>query len=125
MLESGRGRLLAVDPETGETAVVAELPGFTRGLGIHRGFAFVGTSQVRETVTFGGLPIAERGDLECGVWAIELTTGRVAASVTFEDRIQELFEVAVLAGVKHPEVAEWGSDLARTSWTVPRPEEPR
>jgi uncharacterized protein (TIGR03032 family) len=121
VLESGRGRLLTVDPESGTTTVVAEVPGFTRGLSFHGPLAFVGTSQARETATFGGLPIAALPRLECAVWAIDTRTGEVVASVRFEDRIREIFDVAVLPGVAFPDIAEAGSELVRTSWFVPSP----
>lgn len=119
VLESGRGRLIVCDPETGATETVVELPGFTRGLSFQGDIAFVGTSQVRETATFGGLPVAELPARECGVWAIDLRSGRVVGSVLFQDRIQELFDVAVLPGVRFPEVVEPGSDLVHSSWFVP------
>lgn len=119
VLESGRGRLLCHDPRTGDTTTVAELPGFARGLSFHGHLAFVGTSQARETATFGGLPIASLPQLECGVWAVDTRTGEVVASVRFEDRIREIFDVAVLPGVQFPEIAEERGDIARTTWVVP------
>lgn len=119
VLESGRGRLLACDLDSRTTRTVAELPGFTRGLSFMGPYAFVGTSQIRETATFGGLPVAQRGPLQCGVWAVDLRTHKVVASVTFADRVQELFDVAALDGVRHPEVSEPGSDLTRRSWYLP------
>lgn len=124
VLDSGRGRLVTCNPATGELTTVADLPGFTRGLSLHGNLAFVGTSQVRETATFGGLPVTDRGPLRCGVWAIDLVTGEVVASVVFEDRIQELFDVAFLPGVRRPEIGEPGTDLVRTSWSVPCPADP-
>ncbi len=62
-------------PTTGEVEVVAELPGFTRGLAFAGRYAFVGLSQVREHV-FAGLPLGDRlPERQCGVWAIDTTTG--------------------------------------------------
>ncbi|WP_297620999.1 TIGR03032 family protein [Nocardioides sp.] len=121
VLESGRGRLLTCDPETGTTTTVAEVPGFARGLSFHGHLAFVGTSQARETATFGGLPIASLPRLECGVWAVDTRTGEIVASVRFEDRIREIFDVSVLPGVRFPDVAEERSEIARTAWAVPAP----
>jgi uncharacterized protein (TIGR03032 family) len=59
LLESGKGSLAAADPEIGEEETVAELPGLTRGLAFSGDLAFVGLPQIRETATFGGLPIEE------------------------------------------------------------------
>ncbi len=69
MLDSGHGRLTAVEANTGRLATVAALPGYTRGLAFHGPYAFVGLSKIREKSTFGGVPIAEdRAKLKCG-WA--------------------------------------------------------
>lgn len=119
VLESGRGRLAVCDLDAGTTEPVVELPGFTRGLSFYGGLAFVGTSQIRETATFGGLPIAALPHRECAVWAIELATGQVVGVVRFQDRIQEIFDVAVAAGRRFPEIVEQNSDLVRTSWYIP------
>ena len=77
MLESGQGHALrSPDLDAGTVETVAELPGFTRGLPSPGGLAFVGLSQVRETATFGGLPLMERLDERlCGVWVVNLESG--------------------------------------------------
>src|ERR1019366_3813107 len=59
LLESGNGALATVDVASGVVSTVAVLPGFTRGLAFAGPFAFVGLSQVRDTV-FEGIPIVER-----------------------------------------------------------------
>src|SRR5262249_38643570 len=73
MLHSGAGQLVLVDPASGRAETVAELPGYTRGLALYDRFAFVGLSKIRETATFGGMPIAERRpELKCGVGVVDL-----------------------------------------------------
>src|SRR5262245_18266661 len=80
MLHSGAGRLVLVDPASGRAQTVTELPGYTRGLALYDRFAFVGLSKIRETSTFGGMPIAlRRPELKCGVGVVDLGTGRLAA----------------------------------------------
>ena len=56
------GTICIVDPESAATReTVAELPGFTRGLARSSvPYALVGLSKIRETATFGGLPLTER-----------------------------------------------------------------
>src|SRR5262245_33923011 len=46
LLDSGRGYVVTVDPATGRSDSVAELPGYTRGLAFHGRYAFVGLSQI-------------------------------------------------------------------------------
>jgi uncharacterized protein (TIGR03032 family) len=121
-LESGEGGLCVGDVETGEWETVAELPGFTRGLAFVGGLALVGLSQIRETATFGGLPLTERLDLKerlCGVWAVEPDSGETLGFLRFEELVQEVFEVAILPGKQFPEIAEPGSTATSQSFALP------
>lgn len=117
-LESGQGRLCRADPEAGTHETVCELPGFTRGLAFAGPLAFVGLSQIRETKTFGGLPLEDRlKEKLCGVWAVSLETGEIAGFLRFEQAVQEVYDVAVV-GMRKPEVAEVNSDTTRHSYVI-------
>ena len=97
MLHSGAGQLVLVDPASGKVQTVCELPGYTRGLALYDRFAFVGLSKIRETATFGGMPIAERRpELKCGVGVVDLTSGRLVAHLEFVTGVEEIFDVHVL-----------------------------
>jgi uncharacterized protein (TIGR03032 family) len=120
LLESGQGTIAVADPEAGTWETVAELPGFTRGLTFAGGLAFVGLSQVRESSTFGGLPIEERlSERLCGVWAVDTSSGEIAGFLRFEELVQEIFDVEILGGVGFPEIADAGSDAALRSYILP------
>jgi uncharacterized protein (TIGR03032 family) len=120
VLESGKGGVTTVDPATGRVETVAELPGFTRGLAFAGPYAFVGLSQVRESNIFGGIPLSERvKERLCGVWALDLRTGRVAGFLRFEGLVQEIFDVQILHGIRWPEIAEPEADLIGRSFVLP------
>jgi uncharacterized protein (TIGR03032 family) len=120
VLESGKGTISVADLDAGTVETVAELPGFTRGLLFAGGLAFIGLSQVRETATFGGLPLMERLDERlCGVWAVNPQSGQIVGFLRFEELVQEVFDVALLPGVRYPEIAEEGSDAATNSFVLP------
>jgi uncharacterized protein (TIGR03032 family) len=121
VLESGKGGLGIVDPQAGRYECVAELPGFTRGLDFVGNLAFVGLSQVRESAVFSDIPIAERAQAErnCGVWVVDITTGRPMAFLRFEDAVQEVFAVQVLPGLRYPEVAPDDPQLLADSYDLP------
>jgi len=124
LLDSGTGRLVTVDPATGEVRGVAEQPGYTRGLALYGSYAFIGASKIRETSTFGGVPIAERREnLRCGVGVVELTTGRPIAHLEFKAGVDEIFDVQVLPGVRLAAISGPFPDRdgAQTIWTVPEP----
>ena len=77
VLESGEGAIGRVDLDTGKVETVAKLPGFTRGLSFMGPLAFIGLSEVRESSTFGGLPLTGRlEERQCGVWVVNIETGR-------------------------------------------------
>ncbi len=120
LLESGRGALCVADLDEGTWETVTELPGFTRGLAFGGPLAFIGLSQIRETVTFGGLPLTERLDERLsGVWVVDTRNGQIAAFLRFEDLVQEIFEVALLPGLRYPEIAEPTSETALMSYVLP------
>ncbi len=113
VLESGTGSIGTVD--AGRFAAVATLPGFTRGLDFHGRLAFVGLSQVRESAHFSGLPITDLPveRRACGVWVVDVDTGRTVGFLRFEEGVQEIFAVAVVAR-RSPELVDDPAVVADT-----------
>jgi uncharacterized protein (TIGR03032 family) len=101
LLDSGTGRLVRVDVRDGSIDTVAELPGYTRGLAFCGSLAFVGLSKVRESATFGGVPIAaDRDRLKCGVAIVDLAAGQTIGLLEFHTGIEEIFDVKLVPGVR-------------------------
>jgi uncharacterized protein (TIGR03032 family) len=120
LLESGTGSVGIVDPATGHYERVAQLPGFTRGFDVFGRYAFIGLSQVRESAVFSGIPLVERVEKRsCGVWVLDLCTGATVAWVEFEDALQEIFAVQVLAGKRFPDVINDDRARIASSYLVP------
>jgi uncharacterized protein (TIGR03032 family) len=122
MLHSGAGQLVLIDLASGKAETVTELPGYTRGLALHERFAFVGLSKIRETSTFGGMPIAERRpELKCGVGVVHLGTGRLVAHLEFVTGVEEIFDVQVLPGARCVALSGPYANLdgAAPIWTAP------
>jgi uncharacterized protein (TIGR03032 family) len=121
VLHSGTGGLGYIVPGTGRYESVAELPGFTRGLSFAGPLAFVGLSQVRESAVFSGIPIADRPQSEraCGVWVVNIETGQSVAWVKFEDAVQEIFAVEILAPANFPDLVNDNRDLIAGSFILP------
>jgi uncharacterized protein (TIGR03032 family) len=120
LLESGTGTLGTVDVSVGRYEPIAEMPGFTRGLDFYDNLAFIGLSQVRESAVFSGIPLTERlRERTCGVWVVDLTTGRTVAFLKFEDAVQEIFAVQVLAGVRFPDLINDDPRILSDSFVLP------
>jgi uncharacterized protein (TIGR03032 family) len=78
--DSGYGRLgVALD---GELVTVAELPGWTRGLCLHRDVAFVGTSRVIPRFRHYA-PGVRLDQSRCALHAVDIKSGQVLGSLTW------------------------------------------
>ncbi len=98
LLDSGHGRLVVVDPQSGSYEMVTEYPGYGRGMALHGQFAFIGMSKARETSVFGGVPIcADRSKMRCGVVVVDLVSGSCVAYLEFKTGVEELFDVQVVS----------------------------
>ena len=119
VLESGTGELHLAEP-SGRRTAVAGLPGFARGLAMAGRWAFVALSKIRPTSAMAGVPLAERrSELKCGVAAVDLEAGRVAALLEFQSAVEEIFDVQVLPGVRFPEVIGFQKDEVNHTFVVP------
>lgn len=124
LLNSGCGQLVTVRPSDGHVQVVSRQPGYTRGLSFAGPYAFIGLSKIRETSTFGGVPIAEdRENLKCGVGMVDLRVGRLVAHFEFHSGVEEIFDVQVLRRSTHPYLSGPFTHTEGRSpiWVVPRP----
>lgn len=118
--ESGKGTLSTVDYTTGEVKTFFEFPGFTRGLDFHGSLAFVALSEIRETATFSGIPIAEKAaERNCGVWVIDLNTRKLVGILRFTRGVHEIFAVQVLPGIRYPDILDRTDELALGTYFMP------
>lgn len=98
VLNSGKGELITVDPNSGKQEVIWELPGYTRGLVIVGKYAFVGLSKIRETAIFGNLPIGDRfDDLKCGIAVVDLQAREMISCLEFKSGVDEIFDLQTVA----------------------------
>ena len=124
LLNSGSGQFLRLDPATGQQDLVGDLPGYTRGLAFHGNYAFVGLSKIRETSTFGGVPLAARREsLKCGLAVIDMTTRVCVATLEFKSGVTEIFDLQVLPGTTCPAIhgPHSETDGQTPVWAVPSP----
>lgn len=107
-VDSGRGYLVEIDPQSGKVTDVAFCPGFLRGLAIVGNFALVTVSKPRYG-SFEELPIGDEMAKRqmspmCGVLIVDLNAGEVVEWLKLEGDVQELFTVELMQGVKCPMV---------------------
>lgn len=110
LLQSGTGELGHVDLATGRFEPVCFFPGFARGLAIHGDFAVVGVSLPREkTKDFQGLALqdrlrAEKVSPRCMIAIVNLRTGDLEHSIEVGAPIAEIYDVAILPGIRNPQL---------------------
>jgi uncharacterized protein (TIGR03032 family) len=122
VLESGHGTLSIAHLRTGKTDIVTKLPGFTRGIDFYKNFAFIGLSQVRESAVFSGIPLVEQLTEEqrtCGVYVVDISTGRTVAFLRFEGIVQEIFAVQVLPNIVFPDLINEPGETLDSSFVLP------
>src|SRR5262245_35769936 len=121
ILESGKGRLLVIDPATGrQETVTDELPGFARGLAMYGRYAFIGLSKIRPTSVMDGVPLAaRREELKCGVAVVDLASGRTIGFLEFKSAVEELFDVKLLPGIRFPEVMGFQKEDIHHTFVIP------
>ena len=106
VLDSGRGQIVRIDPETRAKTDIAFCPGFLRGLAIHDGHAIVTVSKPRNG-TFNGLLLdgemkSRDADPWCGIMIVNLASGDIVEWIKLEGHITELFDVTAMPGVRCP-----------------------
>lgn len=107
--ESGLGLVRALNPRTGSCRTVISLPGFTRGLAFAGQLMFVGLSRARVSKIMQPPPIAKR-ETQCGLWVVDLNSGKVVGTLNFRGDVEQIYDVALLPGSTFPEIIEWNDE---------------
>jgi uncharacterized protein (TIGR03032 family) len=118
LLNSGSGELGRIDLETGRFEPAAFCPGYARGLAFAGNHAIVGLSQPRTNRTFSGLPLepaltARNVAPRCGLAVIDLASGDMVHWLRLEGVVRELYDVAVLPGIRRPSAIGFRTDEIR------------
>jgi uncharacterized protein (TIGR03032 family) len=126
LLDSGTGWFGHADLARGRFERVGFYPGYSRGLAFHGRFAVIGLSKPRENRTFTGLPLDDeltRRDAQarCGLMVVDLRTGDAVHWLRLEGMVEELYDVAVLPGVRRPMAIGLKTDEIRRTITVGEP----
>lgn len=107
VLNSGAGGFGYIDAASGKFNEVTFCPGYARGMAISGKYAVIALSRPRENNTFGGLMLEERltahkVQARCGLMIVDLESGSALEWLRITGSIQELFDVAVLDGIRQP-----------------------
>ncbi|WP_343269971.1 TIGR03032 family protein [Kordiimonas marina] len=115
LLNSGTGEFGTIDPETGTFTAIAFCPGYARGLTFVGDYAVIGLSMARDNKTFQDLPLdgllaEKQADPRCGLIVVDLKTGDTVHWVRLEGVVNELYDVALMPGIRRPSLVGFKSD---------------
>lgn len=126
LLDSGNGNFGKVDRQRGAFEPVTFCPGYLRGLAFTGDYAVVGLSRPRHEKTFGGLALEEQlakrhTEPRCALHVIDLRSGDTVHWLRIDGLIQELYDVAVLPGIRRPCALGFRTDEIRRTLSVAEP----
>ncbi|MEL6615244.1 MAG: TIGR03032 family protein [Bacteroidota bacterium] len=110
VLLSATGHLAAVDRASGHVETVCNLGGFARGLAVRGDYLIAGVSKIRRRSTFADLPVSQTAGT-AGVVIVHAPSGRIAARISFESSVEEIYDVAVLPEVARPGLVGLGQEV--------------
>lgn len=122
LLNSGTGYFGTVDVKSGTFTPITFCPGYLRGLAFIGDYAIVGLSNMRGK-TFSGLALDENlaaldVEARCGLQIIDLRSGDIVHWLRISGSVEELYDVAVLPGVRQPMALGFKSDEIRHTTTI-------
>lgn len=117
---SGEGQLCRFDPISGHNEVLAEVPGFTRGMDFYGPLLFMGLSKVRQSDVTSPAPLAQKhAETFSGIWVFNLDTLQVVATLSFTGNVDQIYDVAVLPNCSFPELIEPSHPRMRNHFCFP------
>lgn len=123
LLNSGTGEFGTVDAANGAFTPVCFCPGYARGLAFIGRHAVIGLSRPRHGGAFSGLVLDQRladkdAAARCGLVIVDLESGSIVEWLRFEHTIGELYDVAVLPGVRSAEAIGFKFDDIQREITI-------
>ena len=123
LLNSGTGEFGTVDRVDGRFTPVCFCPGYARGLAFIGRYAVIGLSKPRQGGTFAGLALDQRlaekdAAARCGLIIVDIVSGNLVEWLRFGHTIDELYDVAILPGVRSAEAIGFKFDDIQREITV-------
>ncbi|MCB0794982.1 MAG: TIGR03032 family protein [Flavobacteriales bacterium] len=119
LLLSATGQVLEVDVTDGSVQEIVRLDGFVRGMAIYRDHMFVGRSALRNaSSSFERLNLKEAIPF-AAISIIDLRSGRVVGNISYQDSVEEIYDVQVLPGILRPNIMNTIGDEHRKGITTP------
>ena len=101
------GQICSYDPLTQTTDILAEVPGFTRGIDFYGPIMCVGLSKLRHTDVKRPAPLDEKFDeTYAGLWLFNTEDNSEIGQIKFTGNVEQIYDIAVLRECHFPELIE-------------------
>lgn len=118
--ESGYGRVWRCRDDGREMTLIAELPGFTRGIDHVGSLLFIGVSKARSSEGAPRLPLRDQHpETVCGFWVLDLTTLEEVGWLLFTGSVSQIYDLVLMHGMTFPHVMEWQDDALGDVYCFP------
>ena len=112
-LLASTGELARTTLDAGSFEIIAQLPGFARGMARYQNYLFVGLSHLRKSSpTFADLPIAQRS-LFSGFVVLDLQSESIVATFKYENGCEEIYDIQIIPAVHRPGILEKEKETKR------------
>ena len=112
-LLASTGELARTTLDAGSFEIIAQLPGFARGMARYQNYLFVGLSRLRKSSpTFADLPIAQRS-LFSGFVVLDLQSESIVATFKYENGCEEIYDIQIIPAVHRPGILEKEKETKR------------
>ena len=118
LLLSSNGEVVRLNDDGGYD-VICQVDGFLRGMVRWGDYLFIGCSKLRETHTFGDLPLARNTSVFCGVVVVHLSTGAIVSELKFINSCEEIYDVQILPHILRSNILGTGSDTHKMGLSTP------
>jgi uncharacterized protein (TIGR03032 family) len=118
LLNSAKGELLEVDPQTGASQVVVKLGVFARGMAYYNDYLFVGASKLRHnSKVFADLEIAKTSF--AGIIAIYLPYKSIVGHFKYEMSVDEIYDVKIIENYLRPSILSPDMEISKKAVIMP------
>lgn len=118
-LLSAAQQLVCIDVETGTYEVVAQIPGFVRGMDRIGDYLFIATSKLRKnSSTFRHLEVANVAD-KASIVLLHLPTGSIVSRLEYQMSVDEIYDIQIIAGSKRPNIFNTSTDAHHSALHLP------
>ncbi|HSA16367.1 MAG TPA: TIGR03032 family protein [Spirochaetota bacterium] len=119
VLFSSTGEIALFDQESGRYDIVNRIKGFIRGMARCGDYLFIGQSRVRQkSSAFAGLQIA-RDATHSGFTVLHMPTGSTVAEFRYLASVDEIFDLAVLPGLRRPGILSPEKEVHSSAIVIP------